>query len=233
MRLATWLSFGLSLTFMLNACYHPPYNNFKPYNRSYKDAATGATVGAIEGAVITSTLVGAGIGAGAGALVFTGAGLLTESKKNILRYLRRKGDIQFEQYGETMTLIVPTDRYYYFNSSRLIDLCYPSLVRIIKLLKFYPNRTIYVAGFTDNVGSRYHKNMLSQAQAETMVTFLWANGIPAKLLNAEGYGDKHAVSDNSLIHGSAHNRRIEIQWFNNDSSTVCCKAVVPVLPPTK
>jgi flagellar motor protein MotB len=55
--------------------------------------------------------------------------------------------------------------------------------------------------------------MLSQAQAETILTFLWANNIPAMLLKAEGYGDKNAVSDNTLIHGSAQNRRIEIQWF--------------------
>ena len=75
------------------------------------------------------------------------------------------------------------------------------------------NSPIYVAGFTDDVGSRYHKRLLSQAQAETMLSFLWANNIQAYRLKAEGYGDKHAVSENSLIHGSAQNRRIEIQWF--------------------
>ncbi len=231
MRRALWLPFGLSLTLMLNACYHPPFNNFKPYNRTPKDAMTGATIGAIEGAALTSTLAGTGIGAGVGALIFTGIGVSKESKNKVIRFLQKNGDIRFEQYGDTMTLIVPTDRYYYFNSARLIELRYPSLVRIVKLLKFYPKRTIYVAGFTDNVGSRYHKNTLSQAQAETMVTFLWAFGIPAKLLNAEGYGDKHAVSDNRLIHGSAHNRRIEIQWYN---SPVCCTVEAPpLIAPTK
>ena len=54
--------------------------------------------------------------------------------------------------------------------------------------------------------------MLSQARAETMLTFLWANDIHAQRLRAEGYADQHDVGDNHLIHGSAYNRRIEIQW---------------------
>lgn len=204
-----------TVSLLLNACYHPPYNNFKPYNRLYKDAATGAGAGTIIGAAAGTTLVGTGIGTGIGAVAFTARGLYKDSKSNIINELQKKGDISFYQYADTMTLIVPTDRYFLFNSPRLNELCYPALVRIVRLLKFYPDKVIYVAGFTDNIGSREHKNKLSQAQAETMITFLWANGIKARLLNAEGYGDKHDVSENSIIHGSAQNRRLEIQWFNN------------------
>lgn len=198
------------ISLVLNGCYHPPYNNFKPYNRTYKDAAIGAGVGTVIGAAAGSTLIGTGIGA----VAFTARGLSKDSKSNIIYDLKKKDDISFYQYGDTMTLIVPTDRYYLFNSPRLNELCYPGLERIVRLLKHYPCKVIYVAGFTDKIGSRYHKKILSQAQAETMVTFLWANGIQARLLNAEGYGDKHDVSDNSIIHGSAQNRRLEIQWFN-------------------
>jgi outer membrane protein OmpA-like peptidoglycan-associated protein len=56
--------------------------------------------------------------------------------------------------------------------------------------------------------------MLTQARAEEVVGFLWAYGIPAEILNAEGYGDEHSIADNHLIHGSSFNRRIEIQWIN-------------------
>ena len=86
----------------------------------------------------------------------------------------------------------------------------------MKLIKMFPCKCpIYVAGFTNDVGSRYHKKKLTQAQAEAMVTLLWAHDIPSRLLNAEGYGDKHPVGDNKLIHGSAYNRRIEIQLLRN------------------
>lgn len=202
---------SISLMSMLFCgCYHPPYNNFKPYNRSYKDMATGAAVGTAMGAVVGPTTL---IGTGLGAVAFTAHGLAKETRSNIIKELQRL-DIQFVQYGETMTLIVPTDRYYLFNSPHLNEICYPGLILVLKLLRFYPNSVIYVAGFTDNVGSRYHKKMLSQARAETMLTFLWANNIPAQRLHAEGYGDKHDISDNRIIHGSAQNRRVEIQWYN-------------------
>lgn len=141
------------------------------------------------------------------------------SKSAIIRDLNQN-HIQFIQHGDTMTLVVPTDRYYVFDTPRLNDICYPGLVNIIRLLKMYPCSLIYVAGFTDNVGSREHKQKLSQARAEAMLTFLWANNIKAQRLRAEGYGDLHDVSQNQIVHGSAQNRRVEIQWFNSPLKAV-------------
>ena len=144
------------------------------------------------------------------------------TQASLIKRLKAK-DIEFIQYGDTSTLIVPTDRYFVLNSPQLNELCYPGLVYIIQLLKQYPDSTIYVAGFTDNVGSRFAKNELTQDRAENMLTFLWANGIKAKLLSAEGYGEKYPVSDNHLIHGSAQNRRLEIQWISNTMTPhTCC-----------
>ncbi len=204
-------SLGLMISF-LSSCFHPPYNNFKPDPRTARYAARGAPVGAAVGAVASSTLTGTLLGGGIGGAAGAAMGIYKSSKPKIINDLKKQ-DIEFIEYGDTMTLIVPTDKYFLFASPRLNELCYPGLNNIVRLLKFYPKSPIYVAGFTDNVGSRYHKKMLSQAQAETMLTFLWANNISAMQLKAEGYGDKNAVSDNKLIHGSAQNRRIEIQWF--------------------
>jgi outer membrane protein OmpA-like peptidoglycan-associated protein len=220
------LTLTMLLAVALNGCYHPPYNNFKPYNPVLKDMAVGAGVGTVTGAAIGTTLVGTGIGAAAG----TARGLYRESRPNIIRELQKKGDIQYVQYGDTMSLIVPTDRYFLFNSPRFNELCYDGLNNIVRLLKYSPNSIIYVAGFTDNIGSKYHKNTLSQAQAETMLTFLWANGIKAQRLHAEGYGDKNDVSDNHFIHGSAQNRRLEIQWVN---TPIISPQPMPYLGPTK
>jgi outer membrane protein OmpA-like peptidoglycan-associated protein len=206
------LSLGL-ITCMLGACFHPPYNNFKPDPRTARKAGQGAGVGTVAGMIVGGTLTGSIVGAAVGGSIGLANGLSKENKSQIIKELKKQ-DIQFVEYGDTMTLIVPTDKYYMFNSPRLNEVCYPGLNNIIRLLKIYPRSPIYVAGFTDNVGSRHHKKMLSQAQAETMLTYLWAHDIRAMRLKAEGYGDKNAVSDNALIHGSAQNRRIEIQWFN-------------------
>lgn len=173
-----------------------------------KPTITGAAVGTVVGAFAGSALTGTAIGGAAGLAI----GLYKDSKNAILRELY-KSDIIFIQYGDTTTLIVPTDRYFLFNTPRLNDICYPGLTNIIRLLKLYPDSVIYVAGFTDNIGSDHHKKMLTQARAEAMLTYLWANGISSARLRAEGYGDNNAVAPNSIIHGSAFNRRLEIQWF--------------------
>jgi outer membrane protein OmpA-like peptidoglycan-associated protein len=177
----------LSLT--LTACFEPPFNDFRQSSPSVtsKVQTMGEAVATVAG---------------------------TSSDNRTLINDLHKYNIEYVQYGDTMALIVPTDRYFEFNSAKLNDICYDGLNAIIKMLKLYPCSTIYVAGFTDNVGAYAHKKRLSQAQAEAMLTFLWANNIQAKRLKAEGFADKFNIGDNHLVHGSAFNRRIEIQWVN-------------------
>ena len=199
------------ITLTLSGCFHPPFNNFHDDHRTLRQVAIstgiGAGAGAIAGSVAGSTAIGAAIGGAAGATI----GFCKNSKRALINDMQKQ-DMQFIEYGDTATLLVPTDHYFLFNSPHLNDICYAGLNNIIRLLKYYPESPIYVAGFTDNVGNRHHKKMLSQAQAETMLTFLWANDIHAQRLHAEGYADEHTIGDNHLIHGSAYNRRIEIQW---------------------
>lgn len=205
------LCYGLMICF-LSSCFHPPYNNFRNDNRAGRRAAGGAAFGAAAGGLAGGTITGALVGGAVGGTVGLIVGTHKDSKPALIRDLNKQ-NIQFVQYGDTMTLVIPTDKYFMFASPRINEICYPGLINVIRLLKLYPNSPIYVAGFTDNVGSRLHKKRLSQAQAETMLTFLWANNIQAYRLKAEGYGDKNTISENALIHGSAQNRRIEIQWF--------------------
>ncbi len=192
---------------VLSACNQPPYNDFKPDQPLLKRSAYGAAVGAVVG----STVGGPVIGTVVGGSVVTALGLYKTNKQAILESLLKE-DIQFVAYGDTYTLIVPTDHYYVFNSARLDERCYQGLNDIARLLEFYPKCRVTVAAFTDDVGTNRHKLRLSEARAETMLGFLWAHKIPAHLLTAQGYGDRFSIGDNRLIRGSAYNRRIEIQW---------------------
>ncbi len=201
------------LSLALIGCFHPPYNNFQKPPPPTNRAIAGIGVGIVTGSLLGGTAVGGLMGGAIGGTVGTFSEIHHAGKPAVISDLQ-KNDIQFVQYGDTMTLIVPTDHYFEFDSPKLNELCFEGLSNIIKLLKLYHYSTIYVAGFTDNVGTRAHKTRLSQAQAETMLTFLWANNINGIRLKAEGYGDKFDIGDNHLIHGSAYNRRIEIQWEN-------------------
>jgi len=141
--------------------------------------------------------------------------LFRETERNIIHNLG-VFDVQYVKYGDTRILILPTDHYFMHDSARLNELCYQGLYTITRLLKRYRCSTFYIAGFTDNVGTREHKKQLSQAQAETILSFLWANHVPACRLHAEGYGDHNTLANNHSIHGSALNRRVEIQWISTD-----------------
>lgn len=203
---------GLMIGLLSSCGIQPPYNNFKPDNRMARTATAGAATGSVVGVLTSGTLTGTLAGGAIGGTIGTIRAIYKDSKPALVKQLKKES-IQFVEYGDTMTLVIPTDKYFMFMSARLNELCYPGLMNVVKLLKLYPQSPIYVAGFTDNVGSRRHKKLLSQAQAETMMTYLWANGIRSIQLKAEGYGDKNNIGDNKLIHGSAYNRRIEIQWF--------------------
>ena len=201
------------LSLMLSGCFHPPYNDFQKPPPHVNRVISGVGVGVITGSLIGGTAIGGLVGGAIGGTVGTFSEIYHAGKPATIRDLL-KNDIEFVQYGDTMVLIVPTDHYYQFDSPKLNELCFEGLNNIVKLLKQYNCSTVYVAAFTDNVGSPDRKKRMSQAQAETMLTFLWANNIHARRLKAEGYGDKFDIGDNHLIHGSAYNRRIEIQWEN-------------------
>ena len=144
----------------------------------------------------------------------------TDSEKKLIKKLHKRS-IEVIQYGKTTTVIIPSDRYFIVNSAKLNDTCYAWLYNLKELLRKQHKKTIYVAAFSDNVGSPSHKKQLTHAQANTILSFLWANGIPAKYLHATGYSDKFAVGNNQLSHGSAFNRRIEIQWSDSPCQTTC------------
>lgn len=205
-------STALALTLCGCSGFHPPFNNFNPYNPGPRRVATGAAIGAGTGAVIGAIAGNAPAGAAIGGVAGAAVGAYYNTQRNLIKAIKQE-DIQYTQYGNTITLLIPTDRYFLFDSPQLNDICYPGLNNIVRLLQYYPDSPIFVAGFTDDVGSRHHKKMLSQARAETMLTFLWANNIHAQRLRAQGYGDKHDIGDNKLIRGSAYNRRLEIQWL--------------------
>lgn len=141
---------------------------------------------------------------------FSRANYIKSSKKAVEQIM--KSDMQLINEGHRITLLIPTDKYFIFNTSKLNDLRFAPLSSVVKLVKCFPNSPIYVAGFTDDIGRTEHREQLSQDRAQAMVAYLWAHGVPEAKLNAEGYGSRYDIANNHLIHGSALNRRIEIQW---------------------
>ena len=182
------LTLLLFITSLLSSCFQAPFNNFKADKFELGDSDA-CEQPSYHSRAERNTIA-----------------------RTTIRYLAAES-IQFIQRGDKMTLIIPTDKYYLFNSPDLDDTEFTGLNNIAKLVRLFPCSKFIVAGFSDNIGEKSLQNKLTKARANTMVTFLWAKGVPAQRLKSEGFGQNFEIGNNNIIHGSAYNRRIEIQWW--------------------
>jgi OmpA-OmpF porin, OOP family len=81
---------------------------------------------------------------------------------------------------------------------------------VAAILKANPNCKVKIGGYTDNVGSPDSNMTLSQERADNVKGELVKMGVDPSRLTSEGYGDEHAVADNSTEQGRAMNRRISM-----------------------
>ena len=85
------------------------------------------------------------------------------------------------------------------------------LTNLASILKAYPQVRLKVGGYTDNSGNRRANQRLSENRAESVGRELVGLGIASSRVEAEGYGDQHAVADNATEQGRAKNRRISVK----------------------
>lgn len=85
------------------------------------------------------------------------------------------------------------------------------LLRVVNMLKVYPEMEIEISGHTDNVGGNQSNIVLSQNRAKSVRNFLKEKGIETTRLQSKGYGESQPQADNSTAQGRASNRRIELK----------------------
>jgi len=73
---------------------------------------------------------------------------------------------------------------------------------------------IGVYGHTDNVGNPEANRNLSERRAQAVKDFLVSRGIPAKRIEAQGFGEEQPLEDNTTERGRAANRRVQIVLGN-------------------
>ena len=82
---------------------------------------------------------------------------------------------------------------------------------IVAILSNYPNAKFHIEGHTDNSGTEYFNQILSDDRANAVRNYLIANGIKADNLTAKGYGGSMPIDANTTESGKAMNRRVEIK----------------------
>jgi len=94
------------------------------------------------------------------------------------------------------------------NSSKLTEEGEAALIRIRKVLAFFPESEIAIAGYTDSQGDSAYNQRLSLARSETVLQWLIGHGQPENRFKIMGFGEQDPVADNSDPEGRAKNRRV-------------------------
>jgi outer membrane protein OmpA-like peptidoglycan-associated protein len=83
------------------------------------------------------------------------------------------------------------------------------LDQVVMLMNKYPGIKLEVAVHTDNQGSSYTLQRLSDTRAQVIVDYLVNRGISADRLTARGYGGTRPISPNDTWLERRLNRRVD------------------------
>ena len=94
----------------------------------------------------------------------------------------------------------------------------PALNQIASVIKAcnqaLTGRKVRISGHTDNVGNPAYNVDLSQRRASSVKIYLQKAGVPADLLESQGFGAENPIADNATEAGRAKNRRISFDIKN-------------------
>lgn len=85
-----------------------------------------------------------------------------------------------------------------------------NLGKLAVFLNTYPDRSVIIEGYTDNVGTEDANFNLSQRRAESVRSYLISQGVAANRLSATGKGEGMPVASNASVSGRQLNRRVEV-----------------------
>ncbi|GEM_PF-202372 len=86
---------------------------------------------------------------------------------------------------------------------------YPELLRLVKILRTYPNVEILIGGHTDNQGDPALNLKLSEDRVNEVKKYLVSKGIDTKRLSTQGFGGTQPIANNDQEETRRFNRRVE------------------------
>jgi outer membrane protein OmpA-like peptidoglycan-associated protein len=112
--------------------------------------------------------------------------------------------------GDNITLNMPGNITFAFDSSNLQSQFYPVLDNVADTLNEYNQTVIEVAGHTDSVGTDAYNQTLSVQRAQSVANYLTGKGVMQQRMIVTGAGETRPIASNDTEAGRAANRRVEI-----------------------
>ena len=183
-------------------------------NKTGKGAGIGAIAGAVLGAAASSKKDrgrGAVTGAIVGAAVGGGVGHYMDKQEKELRDKLKDTGVQVDRQGDNLNLIMPGNVTFAVGKSDIRPDFYNTLNSVSNALRDYDQTTVRISGYTDSTGPLSLNQRLSEDRANTVRTYLLAQGIRADRIDAAGYGPANPIASNATEDGRQANRRVEIK----------------------
>jgi outer membrane protein OmpA-like peptidoglycan-associated protein len=212
----TGLCAALAGAMLLTSCatYTGQTNDPNDPNRTRTGALIGAGIGAVAGLLSGGDAVErrqrAMVGAGVGGLAGAGIGAYQDRQEAALRRDLAGTGVDVVRQGNNITLNMPGNITFAFDSSNLQPQFYPVLDNVASTLNQYNQTVIEVAGHTDSVGSDAYNQRLSEQRANAVSSYLMGRGLNRDRFIVVGAGESRPVASNDSDAGRAENRRVEI-----------------------
>lgn len=183
-------------------------------NRTQKGAIIGAVAGAVAGLLsgddATERRQRALVGAGVGGLAGGAIGNYQDRQERALRERMAGTGVDVVRQGDNITLNMPDNITFGFDSSQLQSQFYPVLDNVAATLREYNQTIVEVAGHTDSKGTDEYNQALSVRRADSVGNYLMGKGLVRDRFIITGAGESRPVASNDSESGRAQNRRVEI-----------------------
>lgn len=192
-------------------------------NNTQKGAVIGTTAGAVLGGIIGNNVgkrnsaLGAVIGGVVGGVA--GGIIGKQMDKQAQRIENEIPGAEVTRVGEGIDIVFDEKSGVYFDTNKF-DINAKSkenLNKLVKVFKDFPDTNIIVEGHTDSSGDEAYNLDLSRKRANSVTTFLVANGISRSRLTTYWHGETLPKYDNSTAEGRSKNRRVEFGIVANDA----------------
>jgi outer membrane protein OmpA-like peptidoglycan-associated protein len=207
---------ALAGAMLLSSCatYTGQTNDPNDPNHTRTGALIGAGIGAVAGLLSGGDAVErrqrAMVGAGVGGLAGGGIGAYQDRQEAALRRGLEGSGVQVVRQGDNITLNMPGNITFAFDSSNLQSQFYPVLDNVAGTLNQYNQTVIEVAGHTDSVGTDAYNQKLSEQRANSVAAYLNGKGVVQQRMIIVGAGKTRPIASNDTDGGRAQNRRVEI-----------------------
>ncbi|HCH69759.1 MAG TPA: hypothetical protein DE042_04530 [Colwellia sp.] len=106
-----------------------------------------------------------------------------------------------------------TETLHDFNQDEIKPIYYPSLNKLIKLIKHYPNSTLLISGHTDTKGSTAYNSQLSKRRAQSVEKYFTDQGITPSQIVIKNKGEENIREVEKSDTSRVFNRYTSITLF--------------------